>query len=77
MPLIATLPHQVRMAVGPADRLLVVRVSAEVGATVGFLTALKYMPLANVTDPAGAATDRDPRRSFFGEFVGWRRWLAI
>ncbi|MGC6519843.1 MAG: DMT family transporter [Candidatus Puniceispirillaceae bacterium] len=62
------------------DRLLVaVRVSAEVGATVGFLTALKYMPLANVTAILQVLplTVTMAAALFLGESVGWRRWLAI
>ena len=62
------------------DRLLVAaRVSAEVGATVGFLTALKYMPLANVTAILQVLplTVTMAAALFLGESVGWRRWLAI
>jgi drug/metabolite transporter (DMT)-like permease len=55
------------------------RLVGEVGATAFFLTALFHMPIANVTSIlqslplaitlAGAI--------FFGEKVGWRRYLAI
>ena len=60
-------------------RLVVVRVSAEVGATVGFLTALAHMPLANVTAILQALplTVTMAAALFLGEAVGWRRWLAI
>jgi len=62
------------------DRVLVgLRMMAEAGATVGFLTALKYMPLANVTAilqvlPLAVTM---VAAIFLGEPVGWRRWLAI
>ena len=83
VPLIAILAwHQGTLIVRLArrDRLLVgVRVSAEVGATVGFLTALKYMPLANVTAILQVLplTVTMAAALFLGESVGWRRWLAI
>ena len=83
VPLIAVLAWQqgaliVRLA--RRDRALVgLRVSAEVGATVGFLTALKYMPLANVTAILQVLplTVTMAAALFLGEPVGWRRWLAI
>lgn len=59
--------------------LIVLRSACEIGATYFFLTALSYMPLANVsavlqvlplTVTLGAAL-------FFGEQIGWRRMLAI
>ena len=83
VPVIAVLAWQqgalvIRLAA--RDRLLVaVRVSAEVGATVGFLTALKYMPLANVTAILQVLplTVTMAAALFLGESVGWRRWLAI
>ncbi len=59
--------------------LIGIRSGAEIGAAYFFLTALFNMPLANVTAilqvlpltvTMGAAM-------FFGEAVGWRRWLAI
>ena len=64
----------------PRNRLLVtLRVAAEVGATVGFLTALKHMPLANVTAILQVLplTVTMAAALFLGEKVGWRRWLAI
>ncbi|MDU8913651.1 DMT family transporter [Aestuariicoccus sp. MJ-SS9] len=59
--------------------LIALRSGAEVGAAYFFLTALFHMPIANVTAllqmlpltvTLGGAL-------FFGEPVGWRRWLAI
>ncbi len=59
--------------------LVLTRAVAEVCSTYFFLTALRQMPLANVTAllqmlpltlTLGSAV-------FFGESVGWRRWLAI
>ena len=59
--------------------LVLTRAVAEVCSTYCFLTALRQMPLANVTAllqmlpltlTLGSAV-------FFGERVGWRRWLAI
>jgi len=56
-----------------------VRALMELGATITFLTALMRLPMANtaailqalpLTVTIGAAL-------FFGERVGWRRWLAI
>ena len=83
VPLIAVLAWRqgtliIRLA--PRDRVLVgLRVTAEVGATVGFLTALKYMPLANVTAILQVLplTVTMAAALFLGEAVGWRRWLAI
>ncbi|APX23310.1 MAG: EamA/RhaT family transporter [Rhodobacteraceae bacterium] len=60
-------------------RLVLMRAAAEVGGTFFFLTALRHMPLANVTAllqmlpltlALGSAV-------FFAEPVGWRRWVAI
>ena len=62
------------------DRLIVaIRALAEVGATVGFLTALAHMPLANVTAILQVLplTVTMAAALFLGESVGWRRWLAI
>jgi drug/metabolite transporter (DMT)-like permease len=62
------------------DRWLVtIRGLAEVGATVGFLTALAHMPLANVTAILQVLplTVTMAAALFLGETVGWRRWLAI
>ena len=60
-------------------RLVLIRVTAEVGATIGFLTALAHMPLANVTAILQALplTVTMAAALFLGEAVGWRRWLAI
>ena len=83
VPLIALLAWQksaLIVSIAPRDRLLVtLRVAAEVGATVGFLTALKHMPLANVTAILQALplTVTMAAALFLGEKVGWRRWLAI
>ncbi|QPC88743.1 EamA family transporter [Mesorhizobium sp. NBSH29] len=61
------------------NRLVAIRVAAEVVATVLFLIALAKLPLANVSAvlqalplavTMGAAL-------IFAERVGWRRWLAI
>ena len=59
--------------------LVMIRGIAEVGATVGFLTALAHMPLANVTAILQALplTVTMAAALFLGEAVGWRRWLAI
>ena len=68
------------VSIAPRNRLLVtLRVAAEVGATVGFLTALKHMPLANVTAILQVLplTVTMAAALFLGEKVGWRRWLAI
>src|SRR5690606_19201343 len=59
--------------------MVALRVVGELAATVLFLIALSRMPLANISAvlqalplavTMGAAL-------FFGETVGWRRWLAI
>jgi drug/metabolite transporter (DMT)-like permease len=59
--------------------LVLLRSAAEFGATVTFLLALAHLPIANVSSvlqalplavTMGAAL-------FFGEPVGWRRWLSI
>ena len=83
VPLIALLAWQksaLIVRIAPRDRLLMtLRLAAEVGATVGFLTALKHMPLANVTAILQALplTVTMAAALFLGEKVGWRRWLAI
>ena len=83
VPLIALLAWhkgELIVSIAPRNRLLVtLRVAAEVGATVGFLTALKHMPLANVTAILQALplTVTMAAALFLGEKVGWRRWLAI
>ena len=60
-------------------RLLLVRVSAEVCATIAFLLALKHMPLANVTAILQALPLAITMAAalFLAEPVGWRRWSAI
>jgi drug/metabolite transporter (DMT)-like permease len=59
--------------------MVALRVVCEVGATISFVTALAYLPLANISAilqalplavTVGAAL-------FLAEPVGWRRWLAI
>ncbi|MHA6684703.1 DMT family transporter [Mesorhizobium sp. A556] len=59
--------------------LVAVRVAGEASATVAYFIALSHLPIANVSAvqqalplavTMGAAL-------FFGEYVGWRRWLAI
>jgi len=83
VPLIALLAWRkgaLIVRIAPRNRLLVtLRVAAEVGATVGFLTALKHMPLANVTAILQVLplTVTMAAALFLGEKVGWRRWLAI
>ena len=61
------------------QRLMIIRILAEIGTTVTFLTALKHMPLANVTAilqflPLAITM---AAAIFLGEPVGWRRWSAI
>ncbi|MEK9853972.1 MAG: DMT family transporter [Rhodobiaceae bacterium] len=60
-------------------RIVMIRGLAEVGATIGFLTALAHMPLANVTAILQVLplTVTMAAALFLGEAVGWRRWLAI
>jgi drug/metabolite transporter (DMT)-like permease len=59
--------------------LVALRVLGEAGGTVSYLLALAHLPIANVSAmqqalplavTMGAAL-------FFGEGVGWRRWMAI
>lgn len=59
--------------------MIALRVFGEAGGTITFLIALAHLPLANVSAvlqalplavTLGAAL-------FFGEGVGWRRWIAI
>lgn len=68
-----------RMPRQAAHPMVALRVVGELAATVLFLIALSRMPLANISAvlqalplavTMGAAL-------FFGETVGWRRWLAI
>jgi len=60
-------------------RLVLLRVGAEVFATIAFLTALKHMPLANVTAILQALPLAITMAAalFLSEPVGWRRWIAI
>ena len=60
-------------------RLLWMRVAAEICTTIAFLTALKYMPLANVTAILQALPLAVTMAAalFLAEPVGWRRWSAI
>ena len=61
------------------QRLLIIRILAEIGTTVTFLTALKHMPLANVTAILQSLPLAITMAAaiFLGEPVGWRRWSAI
>ena len=80
--LVAVLAWQQKALVAPLRALhplVLVRGVCELGATITFLTALAYMPIANISAilqslplavTMGAAL-------FFGEPVRWRRWLAI
>jgi drug/metabolite transporter (DMT)-like permease len=60
-------------------RLVALRVGAEICATIAFLTALKHMPLANVTAILQALPLAVTMAAalFLAEPVGWRRWSAI
>ena len=59
--------------------LMIIRIIAEIGTTVTFLTALKHMPLANVTAILQSLPLAITMAAaiFLGEPVGWRRWSAI
>ena len=59
--------------------LISVRVVAEICTIVAFLTALKHMPLANVTAILQALPLAVTMAAalFLAEPVGWRRWSAI
>ena len=59
--------------------LMSIRILAEIGTMVTFLTALKYMPLANVTAILQSLPLAITMAAaiFLGEKVGWRRWSAI
>lgn len=59
-------------------RLILVRVLAEICTTFSFLTALKYMPLANVTAifQALPLVVTMAAALLLAEPVGWRRWSA-
>ena len=60
-------------------RLILVRVGAEIFTTITFLTALKHMPLANVTAILQALPLAITMAAalFLAEPIGWRRWSAI
>ncbi|MDC3360024.1 DMT family transporter [Candidatus Thioglobus sp.] len=60
-------------------RLILVRLGAEIFITITFLTALKHMPLANVTAILQALPLAITMAAalFLAEPVGWRRWSAI
>ena len=60
-------------------RLILVRVGAEIFTTITFLTALKHMPLANVTAILQALPSAITMAAalFLAEPIGWRRWSAI
>ena len=83
VPLLAFMAWRTRVLIvrlAPRDsKLVLLRVISEVAATVGFLTALAHMPLANVTAILQALplTVTMAAALFLGEPVGWRRWLAI
>ena len=61
------------------QRLIIIRILAEIGTTVTFLTALKHMPLANVTAILQSLPLAITMAAaiFLGKPVGWRRWSAI
>lgn len=78
--IIAQASGQLRLPTGRQDRrLLVLRCLGEAGGTIGFLTALFHMPIAN----ASAILQSVPlvitlgAALVFGEKVGWRRYMAI
>ncbi len=78
--ILARLTGQLRLALPRQDRRLVlIRSAAEVGATITFLGALMYMPLANLS----AIMQSLPlavtlaAALVLGEKVGWRRLSAI
>ena len=55
------------------------RVGAEICTTIAFLTALKYMPLSNVTAILQALPLAVMMAAalFLAEPIGWRLWSAI
>lgn len=65
-----------RLAVHP---LVWLRALGEVGGTVFFIAALQNLPIANVSAVLQAVPLAVTMGAalFFGEGVGWRRWLAI
>lgn len=64
---------------GPDRRLMLFRMTGEIGGTSLFLTALFNMPLANATAIIQAAplTVTLAAALFLGHAVGWRRYTAI
>jgi drug/metabolite transporter (DMT)-like permease len=80
--LIAALAFR-RRAIRPLRTLtirpVVLRVAAEVGGTIAFLTAIVHLPLANTAAIFQALPLAVTLGAVlvFGEPVGWRRWLAI
>ncbi|MBT0959464.1 DMT family transporter [Alphaproteobacteria bacterium KMM 3653] len=78
--LLAYLLGQRSLGLARQDRMRIfLRAGADVGATLFFLTALRQMPLANVTAILQTAplTITLAGAVFLGDPVGWRRWLAI
>lgn len=78
--LIAVYRRQLLVRISWRDsKIVMMRVTGEVGATVFFLTALANMPLANVTAILQALPLAVTMAAalFLGEAVGWRRWTAI
>lgn len=83
IPLIAALAwhqRQLFIRLSRSDwKFVALRAFAEIMATVGFLTALANMPLANVSAILQALplTVTMAAALFLAEPVGWRRWTAI
>lgn len=83
IPLIAALAwhqRQLFIRLSRSDwKFVALRALGEIMATVGFLTALAHMPLANVTAILQALplTVTMAAALFLAEPVGWRRWTAI
>ena len=59
--------------------IIAVRTFCEIGATITFIAALGHLPLANISAVLQALplTVTMGAALFFGETVGWRRWIAI
>ncbi|RUM99589.1 DMT family transporter [Pseudaminobacter arsenicus] len=59
--------------------LVWLRALCEIGGTVFFIAALQHLPIANVSAVLQAVPLAVTMGAalFFGEGVGWRRWLAI
>ena len=64
---------------GRDKKIILGRVLTEVLATISFLTALRHMPLANITAILQALplTITMAAALFLNEPVGWRRWIAV